>query len=469
MTYILGIDLGTTYFKAALYMPDGRLVGLTRVAVNPSIDGVRCELEVSRFISLLNGAIAEVCHQAGSGSDDIVAVSYASQANSFVLLNKALHPLTPIVLWPDDRAAVLDRTLEGFVNKSDFLMTTGLGLFSHQFCLNKLVWFRQNEPDIWNRADCVMTLSDFFTFMCTGERAGDAGTASLLGLLDLKSCSWWQRALDCLGIEKQSLSVVKKPGSMTGKTRSNPLGIPRNIPFIAGGLDHHIAAIGAGVKDHHRCSESTGTVLACFRYLDRYQPKKNCHTGPATDGLTCYQLAFRENGTRALDYYLKTVMPQQSFKDLFELAGAVEPGCDGLVAIWQNQTNRFSKGQGDYTPGHYVRSVLESTALDFVELIALLFDRTLPADVLATGGGAKSDLWLQIKADMLGVPVIRSGCEEPASRGAAMLAAVGYGCYPSLKACSEEWPDQQSVFYPDKKNVEKYHRWIKKNRSRLMT
>ena len=121
-----------------------------------------------------------------------------------------------------------------------------------------------------------MTISDYFTFSLVGQHLGDAGTASLLGLLDLKALKWWDKAFDILGLDVSMFSKPLRPGTTAGnmnETAHNLLGFNPETSFVIGSLDHHIAAIGSGVGTVADMSESTGTVLACVKLTKEYNPQ----------------------------------------------------------------------------------------------------------------------------------------------------------------------------------------------------
>ncbi|MGH8018172.1 MAG: FGGY family carbohydrate kinase [Opitutaceae bacterium] len=307
MSLLLGIDLGTSYFKVGLFDAAGVLKGLGRVAVEKdvSVPG-RSELPVSRFWALLEGALAEALAQAGAGAGEIAAVSHASQANSFVLLDGADAPLTPIVLWTDARAEPLSPGLEAFSRRVEFARTVGFAGWSGGFAVAKWRWFQEHEPGLWARVRRVLTMADYMTFALTGQRAGDASTASFLGLYGLARRQWWAPALTACGVEASQLSWPVTPGTLVGRTvpqAAELLGLPAKVPFAVGGLDHHVAALGSGIGRFADVSISTGTVLAALTLVPAAEPCAGCYHGPHFDGARFYRLAFDPAGAGQLEEY----------------------------------------------------------------------------------------------------------------------------------------------------------------------
>jgi xylulokinase len=280
---VLGIDLGTSYFKAALFGRNGDLRGLGRAEVlkDTGQEGI-CELPVERFWHLIKCCIADAIRSAGSPPDRVSALAYSSQANSFLLLDSRGAPLTPLVLWPDMRAAGLLEDLRRLTGRADFLQVTGLGLETEELCAAKLLWFQRRHADLWARASRLRTISDFFISELTGSDFGDEGTASLLGFWDLRAHAWWSEALDTLGIRPSQLSQPLAPGAPAGAITSagaERTGLPQGVWVAVGSLDHHVAAIGAGIGGLRDISISLGIVVACLSYLDTYRPLAGCCMG----------------------------------------------------------------------------------------------------------------------------------------------------------------------------------------------
>jgi len=456
MELVLGIDLGTSYFKLGLFDRAGNLCGLGRVAVqkDASNNGLLCELSPNRFWELLREGLDDACAQANAHRSDIQALAYSSQANSFLLLDKNNRPLTPLILWPDSRDEKIDPVIQQLWNRSDFLKTTGIGIeITPQFCLSKLRSIQQNHRAIWKQVNRIMTISDYLIFCITGEAIGDMSTAALLGIFDIPRKQWQEQVLEAVGIQLSQLSTPLSPGSLAGKISREGekyLGLKAGIPFAVGGLDHYIAAIGAGVGQIADLSESTGTVLACVNFSRQYQPANNRCIGPGVNGSYYYQLAFSGNGACVLEWYQKKYAPDMSIEELVKEAEKIESGSQGLIALCSANEYEGLKGfrniEGHHTRGHFVRAIMESTAASLAELVDGLCGKERPKRIVATGGGAKSDLWLRIKADMLGVEFVTTECAEPACLGASMLAAVATKWVTNTDKASESWISIKKTF-----------------------
>ncbi len=457
MELVLGIDLGTSYFKLGLFDRTGRLRGLGRVPVPAdTADGTHCELAIDHFWSTLRTGLEQALRQAEAGCADICAVAYSSQANSFALFDERFEPLTPLILWPDTRAQPIDPAVEALWSRGDFLSVTGVGIpLCPELAVAKLCWLRQESPRLWAVARHIMTISDYLTFALTGRNAGDAGTAGLLGLQALEKETWWGEALALLDIAPDRLPELLRPGSVAGDVRhcgTKRLGLRSGIPFAVGSLDHHVAALGAGLGSLAAVSESTGTVLACLNLSSRIDAAAEVCCGPDFAPDRYYRLAFDGSGASVLEWYRDTHAPDLTIDELVRLAENVPPGCEGLVA--RPSANRYPALEGflhvdrRHTPGHFARAIMEATTRALERLVDGLLSGQRPARILATGGGARSDLWLQAKANRLGCEFVRPACRESACFGAAMLAATAKGWFADCRDAGRAWVEIHKTFEP---------------------
>jgi sugar (pentulose or hexulose) kinase len=436
MSLLLGIDLGTSYFKVGLFDATGALKGLGRVAVDADqLEDGRVELPVPAFWERLRRGLSEALAQAGAGPDQISGVSYSSQANTFLLLDAADRELTPLVFWTDQRVRPLGPELAVFGGTSVFARTTGMTGLVPECAPAKCLWFARNEPAVWSRARRVMTVSDYLVFGLTGERVGDASTAVLTGVYDLSARSWWPEGLERFGMNPDSLSTPLTPGKPCGVTSARAvelLGLPRGIPFAVGALDHHAAALGAGLGMLADASLSTGTVLAALMLTDRVNPEPGCIHGPHLDARRYYRLTFDANGAGQLEAFQRRHAPELSIEELVRLAegAASGPGADA------------------HELGSAVNDLLRSIALSHGRLLNQVAQTQTVRKVTATGGGARSPYWLQLTADILGIPVVAVASPERACLGAAMFAAAAAGLWPDVPVAAEHMVSASREYVP---------------------
>jgi xylulokinase len=443
MALLLGIDLGTSYFKVGVFDSTGEMQGLGRVPVVTQTPAPgHCELSLDDFWSALRAGLTEALRQARATAADIVGVSYSSQASTFLILDENAVPLTPLVMWTDTRAEPTHEAI-AFAQGETFQRTVGFEGLSRFSAVAKWQWFARNVPEVWSRAAMIMTLSDYFTYALTGERVGDASTAAFLGIYDLRRSDWWPDALQAFGLSRTQFSRPRCAGQMAGRTSARAmalLGLPEGIPFAVGALDHHAAALGSGLGSLADLSISTGTVLAAILLVDTVEPVADCYHGPHVDGRTFYRLAFDPDGAGRLEDFQRNHGAGRSIEELLALAA--------MVPNEECQPSASSGTPSDYETGKAVRAILEHVSATHLRLVERVAGARDIRTVVATGGGARSPLWLQITASTLKRPVVTPTCLERACLGAAAFAAVAAGVYPSLNAALTTMVHRGRVFEP---------------------
>lgn len=476
MRFFLGIDLGTSFFKAGVFDETGKMHGLGRYPVKKnSPDGRICELDGMVFWKTLRLSILEAMKEANISPKQIKALSYSSQANSFILLDEFDTPLTPLILWSDKRIVNEPVQLRELLSVREFLYKTGLGISPDRHSLiAKIAWFQSQQPLLWKKVRRIMSLSDYLTFILTGNRISDMSTSSMTGLLDVEEGKWWQDAVDIFHIDKKQLSTLLDVGSLAGNLTEKGAGLiglsPETLIF-SGGLDHHMVAIGAGIPYSNNMSESTGTVLACVNYPNEYKPRTGVNIARGLDDGHYFQMAFTINGTIALDWYRSNYVPDLPIPELLAMAENVAPGSEGVIA--KPCANEYEglkgfKGVNEYhTHGHFVRAILESTSLSLDELIRKLKGTDTQA-VVPSGGGARSRLWLQIKANMLNRSFLLPDSGELACKGAAMLSIVGISCFKNMDEAIQNQKIYKETIYPDPVQVKRYKEWYNDIKTQLL-
>lgn len=434
MEFFLGIDLGTSYFKAGIFDGYGNLKGLGRQFVKKETgDGSICELPVSGFWKTLFVCVEEAVQKAGIMPREIKAVSYSSQANSFILLDNNNEPLTPLVLWPDKRAEGINFPFVNFFEEDEFIAKTGLGIRPNfEFMAAKINWFQNKRPELWKRVKSILSISDYLTLGLTGLKFSDMSTLSMTGLFDIPGFSLWDKALESLNLSQDLFPLHKRMGSFVGNLTelgAGLIGLSHGTPYYLGGLDHHCAAIGSGIIQSDDICESTGTVLSCVGSSSVFHPGKNYCTSPGLFDDQYFQMAFDNNGALSLEWYQKNFASQYSIKELLDKAQKIEKGCEGLYAKPSANNYQDLEGFENIHPmhrhGHFIRALLESTSESLAGLISIIKRSGFSGNVISTGGGAQSLFWIKIKADRLNAVFTVPECSETACLGAAFIGAAG--------------------------------------------
>jgi len=429
----LGIDVGTTAVKAALFTESG---GMARVAScayplhTPHAGWV--EQNPADWIRALRKCVREAV---GDEGDAVEAVALSSQGATLVLLDDRARPLCPAISWLDRRAAPLvDKGIAGLKPGSVY-RTTGWSL-TPGLPLAKLVWLRENRKRLMSRARRVAFTGDYVLRHLTGWAAIDPSSCAITQLYDLKRGQWCDRLLEPAGITRDMLPEVVPCWEKVGGLRlsvARSLGLRSGTPVVAGAHDQYASAYGANVRLAGDIMVATGTawvqlavgVAPAFAADERIKVSP-CATGDRWGAMIAISYA------GASFNWLREVCGVDGFAELDAAAAACPVGADGLRFI---PAGTFGGPRGvfvnidlSHKRGHLARAVMEGVALhaaDNIDYIAAAAGG--PRRIVMTGGATESRVWPQIMADCVGRSVSVLGRFEAACAGAARLAATGVG------------------------------------------
>jgi len=267
----------------------------------------------------------------------------------------------------------------------------------------------------------------------------DFSTAAMSGQFDIENGAWWDEQLEKTGIQASMLPTPKRTGTYVGVTTTDAeylTGLPPGISFSLGALDHHAAAIGAGISSNGYLCESTGTVLSCVDETDCYIPRQGVFVAPGLHPGRYFRMMFDDNGATSLEWYQKNYAPEYSIQELLEMAAQVVPGCEGLTAFpcadrYPELSGFDIDNRNCYGHGHFIRALLESTARSLHSIVTAMHKDRPVKGIVSSGGGSRSKLWVAIKSDLINVPFFIPECTELACFGAAMIGNRDAG-YPRV-------------------------------------
>lgn len=439
MSYLI-IDLGTTYFKFSLIDRAGNLVHTSRL---PTLvrrsDLGRCEIDVADFERTIAEGISSLAQQTG-GLNDVDAITFATQSNSFVLLDENYQAITSIILWPDDRANGVPPSISQ-KNLPKLRAITGLPAVSGQFMVAKLEWLKQHDPEVWRKTHKLCLIGDYLTLLFTGMHVTELGAAGFTALVDIHNGQWWSEAISVLQLERAWLPEIVSAGTDLGTIRDRAaerFRLPRHCRFFVGCFDQYASPLGVGNFQSNIVSETTGTVLASVRCADQIAVDLD-HTvfqGPRPADKGFFRMTFGDVAGNGLQRYRESLPDRPSFAELDELAATVPSGTAGMS--WNDK----------HTRAQAVRCLLERVAWALAGQIRALSPVDHPTEIRSAGGGARSTLWLQIKADVLGLPTVATTCEEPTSLGVAMLAEARRS-NASTAQLGDQWVKRGPVHEPN--------------------
>ncbi len=484
MATLLGLDIGTTAVKAGLFAADGRLLAVAGEEYRldtPAPD--RTELDPERYWQGACAAVRRVVAAAAVETDSIEAVAVSSQGETVIPVDPDGRAIGPAIVWLDNRAAIEARSLEARFGPDRIYDVTGIPSVIPTWPACKLLWWRANDRDLFARTDRFLLVEDFILRRLTGRFVTDASIQCTSMLFDIVERRWWPEMLDAVGIDERRLAEPIGPGEVAGRliaTAATALGLAEGTLVIAAGMDQGAGAVGVGNVGPGIVSESTGGALTLQATVERHggDPSRRTpvyiHSAPDRY-LYC---PVCPTGGMALTWFRDTLGREEverarregrdAYDLLTERAAAVPAGSDGLVML-PHLAGAFSP---EYDPaargvfygfglghgqGHFVRAILEAVAFMLRRNIELLAAAGAPAaEIHAHGGGARSPLWNQIKADVCDMDVITLQGEDAAVRGDAMLAGVAAEVFPDLDEAGRAMVAVRDRYRPDPATHEAY-------------
>ncbi|MGD9497277.1 MAG: FGGY-family carbohydrate kinase [Armatimonadota bacterium] len=464
----LSFDIGTTALKTALVGADGRVLALAEVEYSPSTPAPGwMEMDPEAYCNAAVRGAREVlaqAAQAGEVSADrgglVRAIGFSSQGETFIPLDARGEPLGPAIVWLDSRAHELTRRWEReWLSAERYRAICGYPWVLEGLTLFKIAWLRERAPEL-HRAAKFVFLPDWLIYRLTGEIATDFNIAQMSGMLDLRAGAWSEELLTAAGISTRQLPPVGAPGDAVGQVTAQAaqaLGIPPGATVCLGCNDQLAGAIGAGNVRPGVVSETTGTALAVVASTPELLDDARFYVGRhAVPGLA-YAMPY-VNVSAAVLTWLRDLCADADYDALTAAAAQVPPGSDGLTVLphfagtadWPQARGAMVGLTLGHGRGHIARAIMESCVCLLRELLEPIADRGIAiTSIRSLGRSARSDLWLQMKANALRVPVERPACPEAASLGAAMLAATGTGRFAGIAEAADAWYRPAAAFAPD--------------------
>ncbi|HUS80294.1 MAG TPA: FGGY family carbohydrate kinase, partial [Armatimonadota bacterium] len=388
---------------------------------------------------------------------------FSSQGQTFVALDERGRPLAPFIVWLDGRAREIARRWEQqWLGRERYRRICGYPWVPAELALFKIAWLAEHRPKV-HAAAHFLCLPDYMIWRLTGEMATDRAIAQQSGMYDVRAGEWSAELLGAAGINAGQLPAVHPPGTVVGGTRARAaaeLAVAPRVPVCLGCNDQLAGAIGAGNVRPGPVTETTGTSLAVIATTSQPLDDERMYVGPHAAGGMWHAMPFAPASGIVLRW-LRDLCRLDHYGDLLAGVERIPPGSEGLtvlphVAGTASPTfNPEARGAMvgltlGHGRAHLARAIMESCACLLRELLGPLREHGIePTGVRSLGGAARSDLWLQMKADMLGLPVERPSCSSAASLGAAMLAATGTGQFESVEQAADAWYRPGDVFEPD--------------------
>jgi xylulokinase len=450
--YFLGIDVSTTGAKALLIDEQGRVAAsattpLTLQTPKP----LWAEQDPHEWWKGTRASIRQALSDASATGADVAAVGLTGQMHGLVLLDARREVLRPAILWNDQRTAVECAEIERRVGRGELVREVG-NVALTGFTAPKILWVRKHEPEVYAKARLVLLPKDYIRLRLTGEAAMDKADGSGTILFELRARGWSKRVLQALDIPAEALPPTFEGPQTTGHVTAaaaSETGLRPGTPVMAGGGDQAAGAVGAGAVQPGVVSLTLGTSGVVFATTDAplVEPEGRlhafCHAVPGK----WHFMGVTLSAAGSLQWYRDTLAAKESFAELVAEAERAPAGCEGLLFLPYLSGERtpypdpLARGSFvgltvRHTRAHLTRAVLEGVAFSMKDCFGLLQGAGLGAvnEVRIAGGGAKGPLWRRIVASALGLPMLTVNSTEGAAFGAALLAGVGTGAWPTVEA-----------------------------------
>ena len=501
MKLFIGIDIGTTSTKAVAFNRHGQVIEQTQAGYTTRIPWPgRAEQDPEEVYQAVMEATKELFNK--TGASGIQAIGFSSAMHSMLAVDEQGTPLTPLMLWSDNRSREYAKKLKQSSGAQALYERTGTPM--HPMTpLTKLMWLQEHEADCFFKASKFLGIKDYVLFKWTGQYLTDYSMASGTGMFNIHTFAWDEEAVRLAGITTEQLPDAVSPLMLLTNMKQEvlaELGLDQLIPIAVGASDGPLANIGSGAVEPKQLAVTIGTSGAVRKITERPELDERGRTfcyaimegmwivgGPTNNGAVCLQW-FKENVERFQHDSLESSAsadsqraPQGSseavpssgavspYEQMFNVIASVPAGAEGLLFLpflsgeraphWDADAQGLFFGLGlEHNRGHMMRAVAEGMLYAIYSIAKLLGEPPAAYEgVIASGGFAQSSIGVAMMADLFGVPVQLPDSNEASAFGAAVLAMTATGELSSMME-GAGLVKMSRVFVPDVRITEIYRR-----------
>ena len=480
--YLLAHDIGTSGNKATLFSVEGDLVKSKTVSYDAHyFNDTWVEQEAEDWWHAVCQSSKELVYDAGIEAKDIVSVSFSGQMMGCLCVDKEGRPLRPSIIWADSRAQKQVRQMEERISQKEFYHISG-HRNTASYGIQKLMWIRDNEPEIYKKTYKVLNAKDYIVFKLTGRFYTEPSDANSFGCFDLKNFKWSGKILDCTGIDGEKLPDIVPSTHVAGEvTReaAEQTGLAEGTPVVMGGGDGVVANIGCGSIAPGRtyCCMGTSAWITTTTMEPVFDEQMRTVTwahvipGMYAPNVTMQyaggSFGWVKNIICSMESDMAKMMGASPYDYMSRLAGESAAGAGGVIFLpymlgeRAPRWNPYAKGawlgmKPENTRADMLRSVLEGITMNLSICLDILRTKTKIEEITVVGGGAKSEVWQQIMADVYDAEIkVPRLLEEGGSMGAAVIGGVGVGAYEDFSAI-DRFIKIDKTRIPDRESVKKY-------------
>lgn len=473
MEYLMGIDIGTSSLKTMIIDESGVIKALSIQSYqydSPSVGYAEQDPEVWWEACILT--IRDALQKSGIPSENITAVGFSGQMHGLVLLDENEEVVRPAILHCDVRSGKQVQQINERLG-SDGVRELLMNPVYTGFLLTSLLWVRENEPQNYGRVRKVCLPKDYIKYKLTGEVSTDYSDASATLAFDIRNHCWSKSILELFDVSEllfpPCFDTYSKIGQVSKKA-ADATGLSKKTLVVSGGGDQVMQGIGSGTTEIGMVTTNIGSSgQVCF------QTDKPIMNPELSTNMFCGYKKDRWIAMGAIMHaglalkWINQILGKKSYTELDVMAGKARPGSGGVLFLPYLNGERTPHTNHDLSAMFFgcnmntgrseiVRSVMEGVVFALMQCMETCEKLGLQrASDIASGGGAKSPLWLQIQSDVYGLPLKVTCTEEQACLGAAIVAGVGAGSYQTIEeGCAAVVRYQKRIIVPDNENHKIY-------------
>ena len=473
--YYIGVDLGTTNIKVAIYTREMKLVDRQSYPVEYIRENGLVEFDADLYCDNIMKLIGSMIRSNGVDGSKVAQITFTGQAESLVTLDAQGKTLMNAISWMDERSVKECEALESQFTHEEIEAVTGQMAVLPTWPATKILWLKNNAPEIYNNAATYMMLKDYVVYKLTGVKAADMSIATFTFYFDIYEKKYWTKMLSAIGVKESQLPPLVEPCTVAGcltDTCAQAMNLATSVKVNVGTLDHFTGMVGTGNVNMGGMTMSTGTVMALTTMASEPCPRDSgiaMHYGFRPD--THIMLPVAESGGASLEWFRRTCMGDITYNQMnAELQKRNLPNSLlFLPFLVGTNSPEFDTDANGVFFGLRQENDVYDMACAVMEGVSFMLRKncdhirakgTEISYIIATGGGAKSPIWCQLQADITGLPVVIPTEKEAACLGCAIIGAVTDGVFASYQEAADKIITFQHRYEPV--NHEKYEKKYEK-------
>ncbi|NLL38845.1 MAG: xylulokinase [Clostridiales bacterium] len=485
-TYLIGIDLGTSGTKTILFDAEGNIIA-SESKEYPMYQPKNgwAEQDADDWAQAGFATIKAVIGKSGVSPSHIAGIGISGQMHGLVMLDEEGRPLRKSIIWCDQRTAKECEEITDRVGQKRLIEITANPALTG-FTASKILWVRNNEPEIYNKCRHILLPKDYLRYRMTGEFATEVSDASGMQLLDVPKRRWSREVLEALDIEPSMLGKVYESPEVTGYVTqecARATGLKAGTPVVGGAGDNAAAALGVGVYKDGMAFTTIGTSGVVYAHKEpdaegRLDPRAidplgRVHTFCCAVPGAWHVMGVTQAAGLSRSWFRHNIAGGEPYEQLDAEAAKIPVGANRLLYLPYLMGERTPHLDPDcrgafiglsaiHTKYDMLRAVMEGVVFSLKDCLDILTDMGMNTTKMYTcGGGSKSTLWRQMLADVFRLPVVTVKCTEGPALGVAALAAVGAGIYKDVPEACQTMVRDDMLLEPDPAMWAEYEKYYK--------